>query len=105
MEIAEKLQLLAGDRAELARRRESELEWQLNQLEFQKTRLIAQINSARRVSDRLGTYETTIDGNYQCPKCWIDRGEKAVLKPISSASDIDLFRCSQCGQQIDHTAP
>jgi hypothetical protein len=40
-----------------------------------------------------------------CPSCWIDRAEKASLRPVGRAPEddprIDLFRCNKCNLKFE----
>jgi len=39
-----------------------------------------------------------------CPECWIRRGQKHSVKPVSNPDDNDLFRCPNCNAQFSVAA-
>lgn len=39
--------------------------------------------------------------NAYCPTCWILDGDLRELTPINGGKDFDLFRCRQCGTEIE----
>jgi hypothetical protein len=53
---------------------------------------------ARLAPERLADFRVSIDGQYQCPKCWIYDGRQTVLTQIASESPgHETFECERCG--------
>jgi hypothetical protein len=103
MAFADKLKLIAADYAQNQKNRIDELQRELSELETRKSLLSDQLQSARDSTLRFAIYSPRpgLTDDYECPACWIERGEKAALKPLPSDSSIVDFQCSVCRQQYD----
>jgi DNA-directed RNA polymerase subunit RPC12/RpoP len=56
---------------------------------------------ARTAAMRGDQFAPELDGNYQCPICWVSNGIHADLTPIQSDTTDDLFRCENCNRKIE----
>jgi hypothetical protein len=103
MAFSDKLKLIAADYAQNQKYRIDELQRELLELETRKSLLTDQLQAARDSTLRFAIYSPRagLTSDYECPACWIQRGEKASLKPLPSDSSIDDFQCSVCRQQYD----
>jgi len=82
-------------------------------LEEEKLRLqdqIAEIDLSLKASqsakDRLLAFEQSIGGQIQCPKCWVLRGVRAEVIPVTVAEPAprtDYFRCRVCRSDFEYT--
>ena len=61
----------------------------------------AQLESAHLCHQRVRNFRPLINGNLQCPGCWIRNETERALTPISSQMKDDWFRCGVCGQTIE----
>jgi len=65
----------------------------LNQI---KTGLLEANIAVRRLRD----FNWKLGGDYQCPRCWVDRGAPAPLVPQPSDDDCDRFKCRVCDYEL-----
>jgi hypothetical protein len=72
-------------------------------IQEQAEKLKTKRDNARTASDRLLNFEIKINGDYQCPACWIIRNARAALLPRPSQNRDDIFQCSQCGHKLTIT--
>jgi len=80
---------------------------EIDQLEERLAERKAARELARTAVMRGDQFAPELDGNYQCPICWVSNGIHADLTPIpndTSDSD-DLFRCENCNRQIEIEPP
>lgn len=79
-------------------------------LEMEIAKVVGKIDQAIRsdpvlaseVRDRRANFETKIGSSYQCPHCWIIRGEQGIIRPIERAANgMGQFRCSTCGLNFE----
>lgn len=63
-------------------------------------KLGAEYSKAHCAQDRLPRFLPDIDGRPQCPRCWLERGERANLAPLPCEDDLDVFRCESCKKRI-----
>lgn len=38
---------------------------------------------------------------YQCPRCWVENGQRSTLNAIPSKTKADLFRCHVCHLDLE----
>lgn len=101
MSLAQKLQLLASQRAEAAARQAPDLARQLAEIEARQAELSAQLSLARDARKLLTRYEAKLGSEYQCPLCWVGRGSRSPLTPIPQTTNGDLFRCGLCNEVFE----
>ncbi len=92
--------LRAQDEAEVALERKKRATEEKAEAKLITAKADAAIKSADSAMDRLGRFDPIIDGDYQCPHCWIANETHSLLKPIPSDTRIDQFRCETCGCEI-----
>ncbi len=74
---------------------------ELGDIEKRKSEIESILDSANLAQDRLLNFNPTINGDFQCPFCWIHNGKQTPIVPYSSDSDnIDIFRCRTCGFKV-----
>jgi hypothetical protein len=92
-EIVQQAQILATHAASRA----AALEHELAEMEKRKGELQSQLHAAHLAHKRLGRFVPERGGELQCPRCWIDHGIFATLRPIGSGTARhDIFRCNAC---------
>ena len=71
---------------------------------FYVKRLQVQANLAPQ---RLADFRVSVDGRYQCPKCWIYDGIPVSLEQIASPTPgHGTFECERCGRfELGETIP
>jgi len=58
----------------------------------------ASFQQLRTSGDRYRSYQLSIKGQFQCPRCWVANGKHADLKPASGGTDDeDHWNCPACG--------
>jgi Zn finger protein HypA/HybF involved in hydrogenase expression len=62
-----------------------------------KRALLAELETSQ---ERVSTYRPVVDGDAQCPRCWIKNGRAKRMTPLPSDGEDDRFRCPDCGQEV-----
>jgi ribosome-interacting GTPase 1 len=93
-EIAE--EFVAQSQAKAAR-----LKAELMRAQQRVAKLTAELNAARLAPRHLQNFQIMRDGDYQCPRCGIERGIQAVLTCRPGQPRLDLFECGTCGFEMD----
>jgi hypothetical protein len=93
IQLAQKALEIANSATERAR----SLEVERLQLETRLRAIQATIDSTKLCRERAREFRPEIDGNFQCPRCWVLHETEVSLVPIPSVSN-DLFRCARCGE-------
>ncbi len=96
MTLTAQLKAAAGEIAERTQQRLSELERQLAEIESRKSQIEAQRETARLAPKRLESFPGKLGEDYLCPRCWIESGLTAPLRPQPSQTSDDMLRCRQC---------
>lgn len=76
------------------------LESELRKIEERKAQIGAQLEAAYLCSKRLSSFKPEIQGDLQCPRCWISREARSTLRPIPGTSTADFFRCGSCEYEL-----
>lgn len=80
---------IANDILERALKRKPELQ----EIKMRQAQIEAQLESAHLCHQRARNFRPEIDGNLQCPGCWIRNEAEVALTPIPSDTKDDRFRC------------
>ena len=97
MSVVQQLSDLATEIAEEMERRRSELQAELLKVEARKRDLEADLQATDLVRERLSRFQVIINGDYQCPDCWVRHEIKSKLTPVPSDTKNDFFQCASCG--------
>ena len=62
-------------------------------VQAQANSLKADHDMARSAPDRLLSFQPRVNGDYQCPACWIEENTVATMLPGFSASEDDFLEC------------
>jgi hypothetical protein len=87
---------VAAEFAAFAEQRTVYLKRELADMNEQKADIEARIHAAHLAHGRLATFQAEIDGNLQCPRCWIEHAREAPLAAIPSTEGDESFRCHTC---------
>jgi hypothetical protein len=98
--VDEQLRQYAERLAEAQQHRIITLEKEMLEAEERKAAAKADLENVKSAITRLDTFQTKKGTRYQCPYCWISRGEAANIRPVPSPPSIDLFVCNVCNQEI-----
>lgn len=101
MSIADILSRRAKEFAEQCRPSIPELEQNLRETEKQKLEIEAALQLARLRPERALDFQPTFGGDYQCPRCWACDGVHSTLSNLPGTSKFDLYRCPECGTEIE----
>lgn len=104
MSIEHELLKFANEIAERLEASAARLDREVAELEAQATQIKAKGDLARGSAKRLANFEVTFRSYYQCPSCWIERGERSPLNPISGTDLEDRFRCVGCHMDFSISA-
>ena len=74
---------------------------ELQEIKLRQALIEAQLELAHLSHQRIRNFRSEIDGNLQCPGCWIRNETEVALTPISSDAKNDLFRCGRCGHAVE----
>ena len=77
-----------------------QLKPELQKIKLRQVQIEAQLESAQLCHQRARNFRALIDGNLQCPGCWIRSETERALTPIGSETKDDFFRCGTCGEVI-----
>jgi len=72
---------------------EDKIRDRLNEIEEMRSNF-AEINT------RINSYPPS-GSEYPCPACWMVDSVSREMNPVSSESEIDIFRCSHCRLEIE----
>jgi hypothetical protein len=97
MSVVQQLSDLAAEIAEEMQQRRSALESELLKLETRKREIDAELRVTELGRERLSHFQVNINGNYQCPNCWVRHEIQSTLTPVPSDTKDDFFRCARCG--------
>ena len=96
MKIADQLAQEAIEIANRLKARASALKPELLEIETRKAEIEAQLHAANLCHKRLSHFRPEIDGDFQCPSCWVRNEQPSPLIPTSSPDSDDHFRCRTC---------
>jgi hypothetical protein len=97
MSVVQHLSDLATEIADEMQQRRSVLEAELLKLESRKREIDADIRATDLGRERLSHFQVSINGEYQCPNCWVRHEIKSPLTAVPSDTKDDFFRCDRCG--------
>jgi hypothetical protein len=72
------------------------LEKQLKDLEFRRIQAQKELDMARLSAGRFDSFQPDINGQLQCPSCWLAARRNNHLNATDSPADADAFRCLVC---------
>ena len=92
---------LAKEAAKAAQQDIARLRNEILELEKRKTTTAATLELAICAVNRFDHFEPVIDGKLQCPVCWVERGIRSQLFPISrpEGERACYFECCECNLQ------
>jgi len=102
MPITDVLRAHADATADRLKAKQSRLQIQLLELESRKADLEAQMRSADKAPERVLSFTPQIDGEYQCPRCWVEHELRSRLKPIPGDTAPGVFRCQACRLEFNN---
>jgi transposase-like protein len=101
LSIEAKISDTAARMAAYEQRRATDLRLQITEVEHMKTKLLADLDLARRAGERLTDFKVKVGIDYQCPRCWIENETRSALAPIGGGTRTeDFFRCHTCGLEF-----
>ena len=96
MSIGGELKRLASEIARDVEAQKPSLEAELAKIEAQKTAVEAKLRAASLGPERTYNFQPEIDGQLQCPRCFIAGELQSPLFPIPSQTKEDNFSCRTC---------
>jgi rubrerythrin len=96
------LKAQAGDFAFAEEHRAAELRRQLARIDEERAKVAAGLDQVAKASARIRTYIPKVGDTYQCPVCWIKKGEQVPLTPQGSSTHDDEYRCRVCHHPATH---
>lgn len=96
MSFTNVLRVLADAAADRLKAKQARLRIQLSELESRKAHLEAQMRSADKAPERVLSFTPRIDGEYQCPRCWVEHELRSRLRPFPGDTSAEKFRCTAC---------
>jgi hypothetical protein len=102
MTFLSQLQEMAAEFARNAQSQATHLHHELLEIERRKRQIEAKFHVANLAHDRLASFVPALEGNFLCPRCWINNEVRSSLRPIGGGgtSTEDLFRCNTCELEI-----
>ena len=81
-----------------------QLEPEFLQLEQRKREIQAEFDSANLCFERLTSFNPEVEGQLQCPGCWIRNERQTNLTPLPESSEAErMFRCDIC--EFEYSVP
>jgi len=97
MSVVQQLSDLAAAIAEEMQQRRSALEAEPLELETRKREIGEELRATDLGRERLSHFQVKIDGEYQCPNCWVRDDVRTPLTSIELDGKEEFFRCGKCG--------
>ena len=95
--VKDRIEEIADDVATHLQSRQVTLDQEILDLEKRAAKLHAERDAIRLAPDRAANIQFSINGHFQCPWCWIERGSHTNLRAIGAADDgRDRFKCPKC---------
>ena len=82
------------------RQQDQALEQEENKVRARLNEIEEMRSNFAEVNARINSYPPS-GSEYPCSACWMVDSVSREMKPISSESEIDIFRCSHCGLEIE----
>lgn len=98
--IGRKLAEVAEQLATGAKQRAASLEEEYLALKAQAADKEAERDLARGAEQRSLHFRSALGTDLICPICWIDRANRAPMKPIAGDDRHDVFRCGVCHFEV-----
>jgi hypothetical protein len=77
------------------------LKRELQELEARIAEINNSLESGSLARERSSNFTSQVEGEYQCPVCWVQSEQKAGLRPVSNPdSNDDIFSCRGCGREF-----
>ena len=54
------------------------------------------LDSARASLKRATSFPNQFEGDYCCPRCWVERDVRTKLRPLTDDDGNDVFECHRC---------
>jgi len=54
------------------------------------------LDSAKASLKRSASFPTHCDGDYCCPRCWVERDVQTKLRALTDENGNDVFECHRC---------
>jgi hypothetical protein len=102
LDFATALRHEASELAFVEKIKAKELKKQLASHVETMVRLQASFDNSSAAAERFATFKPMIDDTYQCPRCWVSQSKRSPLMTQSSESNIDHFKCRECGFEMSH---
>ena len=99
MSVVEEIHKAAARIAQGVKARVSCVQGELAWIKAKKAAIEAELLTARSTQDRLFTFQPQVNGDFQCPACWIEHEKRSVLSTGETARE-DFWRCHVCGFEI-----
>jgi predicted RNA-binding Zn-ribbon protein involved in translation (DUF1610 family) len=101
MKTESRIRAIAEDFVAQSHANVARLKTELIEAQQRVAKLTAELNTARLAPKRLTSFQIRRDGDYQCPRCGIQRGIQAALTCRPGQHRLDLFACDTCGFEMD----
>lgn len=101
MSVDEKVKKATARIAQATNARASRIQGELTQIEAKKAAIEAELKAMRSSRERILNFQPQVNGDFQCPTCWVQHENRSVLSPIGGATTLeDLWRCHVCGFEM-----
>jgi hypothetical protein len=100
MSIRDHIRQAAREIAKSMEARLTDIKHRLVEAKEQVSEIEAERNAVATAQQRLSKFPIERGGTYLCPRCWVEKGGLAPLRPIPSDARHDLFRCGLCEYEL-----
>jgi transposase-like protein len=99
MSIKKELADVAEYAAQSMQAMEPQLQQAIADLNSQLSQKKLELEQTHAATQRASDFETALAIDLYCPECWV-RGHRHILKPVSSESAQDRWRCPSCWSEF-----
>ena len=100
MPIPDHIRKAAREIAKSMEGRLTDIKHRLVEAKEQVSEIEAERDAVATARRRVSKFPIERGGTYLCPRCWVEKGGLAPLRPIPRDAQHDLFRCGVCEYEI-----
>jgi hypothetical protein len=101
MKTEHRIRAIAEDLVEHSYLKTARLIAELIEAQQRVEQLTAELKAAKQAPKHLTDFQIRHNGDYQCPRCGIQRGVQASMTFRQGQHRLDLLQCDTCGFDMD----
>ena len=100
MSIPDHIKKAAREIAKSMEARLTDIKHRLVEAKEKVSEIEAERDAVTTARQRLSKFPIERGGTYLCPRCWVEKGGLAPLRPIPGDTQHNLFRCGVCEYEL-----